>query len=298
MPFRTSRRAFAAALAASAATPAAQAATPRHLDLDTGWGNLEGYLKARSDIGGAVSMSWTSGVVWSMIPGRKAQALMLGHGVNVTRCLKDATGYVFLQRECLIWSDLASGTPLSTWFNPYTERTVEVFHIENDSVSSHYDAEGPKGPYRMRYMENTGDVTFYNDLFYATPSPLNVEDYPAYVASSVYEGAGLYHFHVKRADLDNPGVTAAPMTSSHTGIRQWLPWMEMGAWTGQLVLPSRGKKLANGAADLPRPLRTWMEKNLPRYLGAPTVEQKDERRSFYGEFRKHIDAKRAAAKQN
>jgi hypothetical protein len=69
----------------------------------------------------------------------------------------------------------------------------------------------------------------------------------------------------------------------------------MGAWAGYLVLPSRGKKLPNGAGDLPRVLRTWLETNAPRYLEAPTMAQKDERHNFYDEFQKYIDAKRAAS---
>ena len=281
-------------MAAFAPRPAA-AAAPRHLDLEIGPGNLEAYLKARSDISGKMSIQWTSGVIWSLVPGRKARALMIGHGVNTTRCIKDATGYAFLQRECLIWSDIKTGEPLTTWFNPFTEKTNEVFHIQNDSVSSHYDVDGPRGPYHTSYMEHSGDVTFYNDLLYSNPSVLTVDDYPAYSGSNLYEGAGLYNYHVKRADLDNPNITAAPMTYSHTGVRQWLPWMGMGGWEGQMVLPSRGKKLSK-VADIPPTIRNWLEKNAPRYLEAPELEQRAERRTFYGEFKKHIDAKRTAQK--
>ena len=69
--------------------------------------------------------------------------------------------------------------------------------------------------------------------------------------------------------------------------------MEMGGWEGGLVLPSRGKKLARGVADLPKPFLTWLEKNAPIYLTWPPLEQKNQVNTFYDEFRKHIEAKRA-----
>lgn len=298
----TSRRGAIGAVGALAAAnsvlaPPVQAkSTP--LDLSPGQGNLDGFLKTRSDIGGKPSVTYAYGTVVSKIPGRKSRVLMQTHAVNVTRCIKDATGYQFLQRECVIFCDVATGEPLKTWFNPYIDRECEVFHIQNTSVSSHYDAVGKNGPYKMDYLELAGDVTFYNDLFYSSPSPLNIEDYPTYAQSNVYEGAGLYHWHTTRKELDNADITSAETRTSHIGVRQWLPWMEMGAWEGELVLPSRGKKLRErGVADIPKPFLAWMEKNMPIYLEPPSLEQKEERRTFYGEFKKHIDDKRAAQKK-
>jgi hypothetical protein len=285
----TRRRVLSALSAMSLAAPAAAAA---RLDLDTPQGNLDGYLKARSDIGGALSVSWSSGYVYSFIPGRPAKTLLLGQGVKCTRCIKDAKGYEFLERECVIFCDPATGEPLKTWFNPFTERRVEVFHIKNRSAGGRLDLQGPKGPFHMTYMENTGDVTFYDDLFYASPSPLNVADYAPFAASNTYEGAGIYHFHARRADLDNPNLSSAPVTTSHTGIRQWMPWMEMGGWAGGLVLPSRGKKLPNGAKDIPRPFLAWLEKNAPEHLEAPTLAEKNSQKFFYEQFKTFIDAKR------
>jgi hypothetical protein len=288
----------AGALAAAGSVIGAAEAKTVALDLATAQGNLDGFLKTRSDIGGKPSLTYAYGTVVSKIPGRKSRVLMQTHAVNMTRCIKDATGYVFLQRECVIFCDAQTGVPLKTWFNPFIDRECEVFHIQNESVSSHYDVNGPRGPYHMDYMEIAGDVTFYNDLFYSSPSPLSIEDYPAYAQSNTYEGAGLYHWHTTRKELDNADITSADTRTSHIGVRQWLPWMEMGAWEGELVLPSRGKKLRErGAKDMPKDFLAWMEKNMPIYLESPPLEQKEELRTFYGEFKKHIDAKRAKQKK-
>jgi hypothetical protein len=269
----------------------------RHLDLETAWDNLTAYLKTRSDISGKPSLSWTSGHIYSHIAGQPARRLLLGQGVKCTRCVRIATGYEFLERECVIFSDPDTAEPLQTWRNPFTGHVVEVFHIRNLSAGNQLSAAGPDKSFHMPYMEHSGDVTFYDDLFYSKPSSLNVFGYSAYVGSNLYEGAGIYHFHARRADLDNPDLSAVPATTSHTGLRQWLPWMEMGAWSGALVLPSRGKKLPNGVADLPQPLRGWLEKNSPEFLEAPTLaDQANNQKRFYDQFRDHIDRKRAAGR--
>lgn len=293
------RRAALASLGVAAASVAAASGPARaavSIDLETPQGNLDGYLKVRSDIAGNEAMLWKKGYVHAMIPNRPGKRLMMFQGVNVTRCLKDDTGYVYLQRECLIWCDPATEAPIDTWDNPFTERTNEVFHLLNSAVNSHYDLEGPNGPFYRPYVEHSGDVSFYNDLLYLVPSVLTMEEYSPYSSSNVYQGAGLYHFHGKRADIDNPDLTSAPCIQTHTGVRQWLPWMEMGAWQGQLLLPARGKKLAKGAEELPQPLLGWMEKNAPEYLEAPSPDKPEARTSFYQEFKKHIDAKRDQAK--
>lgn len=263
------------------------------IDLDTPQGNLDGFLKVRSDIGGTTSVIWAEGAVYGHIPGRKAKHLLKTQGVNLTRCIKDSTGYTFLQRESVYFCDLETGLPVDTWFNPYTEREVPVFHFQNESVSSHYDVQGSKGPFNMSYVENTGDVTFFHDLFYFAPSPLTVEEYSPYVGSDIYDGAGIYNWHAKRADIDNPDLATVPTSISHTGVRQWMPWMEMGSWQGGMVLPSRGKKLLGGVEELPRPILSWLEKNAPIYLESPPVEQKDQKNTFYGEFKKYVESKRS-----
>ncbi len=279
---------------ALAAVPRGTRAAARHLDLDQPWDNLEGYLKARSDISGKQSVTWRTGWVHSFIPGRKSRLLLRVHNLKCTRCYRDATGYEFLERECLIFSDPETAQPLTTWYNPFTERTVEVFQLQNASAGGHLDADGPNGPFHMDYVEHTGDVTFYSDLLYASPSALNVEEYAPYAASNTYEGAGIYNYQAKRADLDNADLSSVAVTVSHTGVRQWLPWMEMGAWAGGVIVPSRGKKLSS-VEEIPQPFLAWLEKNAAQFLEAPTLDDKDKQKFYYQHFREHIDRQRSSS---
>ena len=290
------RRTALAGIAAAgvAASGPAQAQTAhRHLDLEDPQDNLDGYLKSRGDISGEVSVAWATGKVWSLISGRRSKLLLQSEAVNLTRSIKDDTGYTFLQRESMWWRDAETGEIIDTWYNPYIERTVETFHIQNASVSRHYDVHGPDGPFHFDYIEQGEDLCFYQDLMWFGESPLKMEEYPAYVGSDYYQGGGIYNSWVKRADIDNPDITKAPNVTTHTSVRQWLPWMEMGAWEGGLVISNHGKKIMGGVEDLPPKILAYVEKNAPDYLQPPDMSMKDEVRTFYGEFKKYVEAKRA-----
>ncbi len=110
---------------------------------------------------------------------------------------------------------------LETWMNPFTEREVPVFHIRNIHVNSRFDYEGESGPVLQPYIEHTGDVIFYWDLMFFGKSPLSIEEYPPYVGSPYYQGASVYDHHVKRADLENPDLGAAPASVSWVSNRFW-----------------------------------------------------------------------------
>ena len=91
----TSRRAALTGLGVTAAAAVAQSKPARAavpIDLDSPQGNLDGYLKARSDIAGNEAMLWKKGYVHAMMPGRPGKRLMMFQGINVTRCLKDDSG--------------------------------------------------------------------------------------------------------------------------------------------------------------------------------------------------------------
>ncbi len=266
-------------------------ANRRPLDLEDPRDNLDAYIKTRSDVSGADAPLWSTGQVWSYIPGQRSKLLFRTTGLAISRTVTDEAGYIWLNRECLYFQDPETGEVIDRWTNPFTEKEVQVFHIRNIHVNSRFDYEGGNGPGLKPYMEHMGDVTFYSDLMFFGPSPLSMEEYPAYVGSPYYQGASVYNHHVKRADLENLDLGAAPAIVSWISNRQWAPWMEMGSWAGGMVISTRGKKLAK-VTDLPEDILGYMEKNDPEYLRSPE-EVTGDTTSFYEEFRKYVDGKRA-----
>ncbi len=295
MSSNTTRRGFITSAVTGAAVLASPVQTSnarlgRRLDLEDTRDNLDAYIKTRSDVAGADAPLWTTGYIYSFIPGQRSKLLFKTTGLAISRTVKDDEGYAWLNRECLYFQDPESGEVLDSWFNPYLEREVEVFHIRNTSVNNRYEYEGENGPFHAPYVEHSGDVIFYSDLMFFGPSPLDVEEYPAYVGSPHYQGAAVYNHHAKRADLENPDLGAAPATLSWVSNRQWAPWMEMGSWAGGMIASTHGKKLVS-VKDLPRDMLDYMEANDPEYLRSP--EQVDmSRTSFYEEFKRHVENKR------
>lgn len=279
---------FGATLAAGASSSAE--GRTRKLDLDNPRDNLDAYIKTRSDVSGADAPLWSTGYIYSFIPGRKSEVLFQTEALITSRTVRDEEGYAWLNREALYFKDPKTGEVIDRWFNPFIEREVEVFHIRNSSVNNRYDYEGKNGPWHAPYTEHSGDVIFYSDLMFFGPSPLTPEEYPAYVGSDYYQGAAIYNHHVTRRDLENEDLAAAPATISWTSNRQWAPWMEMGAWAGGMIAVTRGKKLKR-VEDAPPALLAYMEKHDPDYLRAPrTVDLS--RTTFYDEFKKHVEARR------
>ncbi len=277
-----------AGAAAVSGTPSAAAA--RALDLEDPVDLLEAVVKVRNDISGEQAMTWSAGYVWSRIDGRESQILLRTEAITVTRALKRDWGYVWISKEALYFEDPDTEDVIESWRNPFLDRDVQVFQLRNDTVNYEYRYDAP-GAWAPRYVENSGDVLFYNDLFFMAPSPMSPADYPRYVGSDYYQGAGIYNFAVKRADLDDTAVTSAPSTSSWTSVRQWLPWMEMGSWAGGLVVTTRGKKLPNGAADLPPKFRRYLETSDPGFLEVSSEPVLGKNRFFYEQFKDYVDAR-------
>lgn len=290
-----SRRAAVTALAAGAAATSLKSASgaTQALDLDTPAGNLEGYIKARADTAGGEVIFWSQGMIHSHIPNRKPRALFGTEALTISRVERTDYGFAWYNREALFYTDAETGEVINDWHNPFIERSVPVFHLRNPYVNSPYRVEGERGPWHYDYHGNGEDVIFYRDLMFFGPNPMDREEYPAYVGSDFYQGAGLYNFACKRPDLDNPELTSIPCVSTWSSMRQWFPWMEMGQWEGGMVASTRGRKLMNGKSEIPAKFREYLEKNDPEYLKAPQ-QGVNERTSMLEEFKTYVDGKRDA----
>ncbi len=287
------RRAAVVALAGGAAATAAtqSKAATQPLDLNDPAGNLEGYIKARADTAGGEVIFWSRGMIHSHIPNRKPRALFGTEALTISRVERTDYGFAWYNREALFYTDAETGEVINEWYNPFIERTVPVFHLRNPYVNSPYRVQGENGPWHYNFYAIGDDVMFYRDLMFFGPNPMDREEYPAYVGSDFYQGAGLYNFACKKSDLDNPDLTSAPCISVWNSVRQWFPWMEMGQWEGGMVAATRGSKLMNGKADIRPQFREYLEKNDPDYLRAPQQDV-NARTTMLEEFKIHVDDKR------
>ncbi len=289
----TRRAAVVATLAAGAAVSASTAkAATAPLDLDDPAGNLEAYIKARADTAGSEVIFYSRGMIHSHIPNRKPRVLFGTEALTISRVERTDYGFAWMNREALFYTDAETGDVMNEWYNPFIERTVPVFHLRNPYVNSPYRIQGERGPWHYDYHATGDDVIFYRDLMFFGPNPMDREEYPNYVGSDFYQGAGLYNFACKRSDLDNPDMTSVPCISVWNSTRQWFPWMEMGQWEGGMIAATRGTKLIQGKAGIRPKFLEYLEKYEPDYLRAPDTDVTAST-SMLQEFKAYVDKKRA-----
>ncbi len=284
----------AAGLAAAGFVPAQVPDGHRDpLDLSGPADNLKALLKMRADLSGAQVTWWMSGSIHSFVPGERSRHLFGFEGFSSSRIEPFERGWRLYHRELAVFKDPDSGRILERWLNPFLGREVEVVPRLNDPVNVELPATPGAGPFAppFPYLENGDDVWFNMDLFFLRPSPITREEFPLNVQSDLYQGAELYIWHVRRSDLEDPGLSSAPATCGWTRLGQWEPFMEMGNRPGILVFHAAAKKLMNGAEGLPAAFRRWVEQNQPRFLTAPT-EFSTANESQWTLFKKLMESRR------
>ncbi len=259
------------------------------LDLGTPEGVLEAYVRANGDTTGKDRLTYAAATVYAFVPGEKGRALFKLEVVGASRYERVEGGYRRLHREVGYYTDLATGEVLQRWYNPFTEREVEVIPIRNDPVNREFVADPANGSTGIRYYEDRDWVIFYREIPLRYPNPLTRADYPRYSSGDFYEAMELFNTFVKRADLET-GATAVPSSGSWSRIGPWLPWMEMGNSQGWLVYHGRSATL-DSADDLPDALRRHVEFHDAKFLRAPE-EWGGRNETSWTVFKQVIDGRR------
>ncbi len=186
-------------------------------------------------------------------------------GFNIARFEKiNDTEYQMLSREITVYKDTFGN--ISNCFDNYRinvspAQFVPVAHIKNDPVNFIVG--------ESNYKELGELVAWDMDIFLAYPSPLPVDEYPAYSASNTYQSTELFDFYSHRADLEDPSQNSVPVHLTWVRYGQYLPWMQAGQKEGNLVYHAQGYKVLDGYEGLPEELKQWTEENAPEFKHAP-----------------------------
>lgn len=269
------------------------------LDLDDPETNFRAMLKLRADLSGKDCLFAFPGVAWAMVPQEKNQRCFKTFGIGAARIEEVPEGWRIYSREVLYYLDPDTGAILESWKNPFLGgREVEVVHVANDPVNGVFARQGNPAlapPYP--YVSAGDDVVFQWNFFIFKPAELTRSEYPLYSSGDKDQHAELWGIQGRKSEILDPRTTSASCVMSWSRVAGWLPFMEMGASPGTMVFHSHAMKLMNGADDLPRYIRDYTEKNHARYLEAPKEWAGPVMTSTFGEFRKRIDARRAAEKR-
>ena len=191
--------------------------------------------------------------------------LLAFEGFNIARFEKISdTEYQMLSREITIYKNLF-GHVVNCFdnfnINVDPPQYVPVVHVQNDPVN--FVLGG--GTYK-----EMGDLIAWDmDMFLSYPSPLPIEEYEKYSASNTYQSVELFDFYSQRSDLEDPSMNSVPVHLTWVRHGQYLPWMQAGQKSGQLIYHAQGYKVEGGFDGLPEDLKSWTEANAPEYKHAP-----------------------------
>jgi hypothetical protein len=241
---------------------------------------------------------WWQGSIYSRVPGEKDRLLFIYQGMNV-RAAKTVTepgrgyGYRQVSREILIYMDPQTRQVLRTWKNPWTGKDNEVIHVANDPVNSRpMFAQGPAGPMKFPafFKNGMGFLPMEIPLFYANPMG---GDYQQYVGND-YQAMEIFNFYFPEDQLLDADPEMGDVAVSWTRVSGWLPWMEMGSRTGQMIYNGIGRRL-DSWDELPEVLKAEIKASYPEYQAPPSVDDTRPNETSWTYFKKVIDKKRAAA---
>ena len=233
-------------------------------------------------------VSRITGTVYGVRDNEKVRPLFKMDGFSVVRTLRLPDGnWRRVLKEVVFYRDLETGKIMDSWKNPYTGETVKVVPIANDPYN--YDIRDTKPqppsygglnketrkpePFLLDWSNGPGDTLILEtgiDLFY--PAALQPTEWPRESAGSFNRVSEHFLFFVNRKDIENPKLTALPVTGSWSRITPWLPWMLMGQAPGFINYFASFGTVTDGIKGLPADLVEAARKIDPGFLTAPTED--------------------------
>jgi hypothetical protein len=280
--------ACAAAQAGSAVLSQAAAAVPpfrTRIAFDDPLWNRDTYARLDGEVDiSKQKVSRITGKVYGVRDNEKVRHLFDMDGFSVVRTIRTEDGnWRRLLKEVVFYRDAETGRIMETWDNPYTNETVKVVPIANDPFNYDIKDTQPEGPsygglnavkpeprpFLLNWTD-AGDKLILNtgiDLFY--PAAMQPEKWPRESAGSWNRVSEHFIFFLDKADIENPAITAIPVTGSWSRLTPWLPWMLMGQASGCINYFCHFATVKGGIADLPAELVAAARAIDPGYLEAP-----------------------------
>ena len=131
-------------MAAGMSGPPALAKSKWTLDLDSAEDNCKAMIKLQADLSGADSFGGFAGDVWAWVPNEGNFHVFNTYGIGASHVeyRPDERAWRFYHREALLYLDPRTNEILDSWYNPFTQRRVEVLHIINHHVNRYYEVGG------------------------------------------------------------------------------------------------------------------------------------------------------------
>ena len=268
----------------------------RDLDFGIPEDNLYAFAKLWSTLADEPILSSFHGRMFAVVDGRRTMPLFgyAGTGLFQSRLLDN--GHVRLRgKETGFFTELGSGRVLSTWENPFTGETVEVYDFLNDRIRGELTTEMPS--YRLGESQDEptllhegagrgadGAVPFLLpweifgdrvhlgwDYCHSYTNPVDKERWPRASTGPTINPSEHFYFTTSLRELEDRSNPSARYTAGFSRLSPWWPWMRMGESGVDGVLFGRmvSVKAAGRPEDVPRKIYEHVARHHPDYLEAP-----------------------------
>ncbi|MDH3977621.1 MAG: DUF1838 family protein, partial [Gammaproteobacteria bacterium] len=175
-------------------------------------------------------------------------------GTGVIFCKLDENGDLWVKsRETGYFTDLETGDILETWYNPFTEKTVEVYHFYNDLLVGKIGKQIPKFfygaagdvptlmnegtvfpdengeyPFLLPFDSYGDDMLMSWDYTHEYQNPVTPEGWPQSSTGERVSPSEHFTFNFSRRELEDRDIPASRFIAGFSRISQFWPFMEMG----------------------------------------------------------------------
>lgn len=210
----------------------------------------------------------------------------------------DEDGDLWLKsRETGYFTDLRSGEILETWYNPFIERTVPVYHFYNDVLvgkvgkeiprfffgvegdsptlmnegTAFPDADG-RYPFILPFESYGDDLLLSWDYTHEYTNPVTPAGWPRSSTGPRITPSEHFTFSFSRRELEDRSLPTMRFNAGFTRVSQCWPFMEMGGTPyADAVLFGRmfSHKGLPGTQEVPPKVLDYVEKHAPEFLTLP-----------------------------
>ncbi|MEZ5501080.1 MAG: DUF1838 family protein [Steroidobacteraceae bacterium] len=288
----------AIALGASAAAPMAQAKTVRRsIDYTDPADNLYAFGKIWAGYDEPV-IGCFHGLMYARFGDQRMIPVFGFAGTGVLLARQDGNGDLWLKsRETAYFTDLRTGDVLEHWYNPFTERTVEVYHFYNGALIGRIGKEIPRFfvggdsdsptlmnegtafpdaqgnfPFLLPFQFFGDDALLSWDYTHEYSNPVTVEGWPRSSTGPRVSPSEHFTFAVSRQALEDRDLPTVRSIAGFSRISQFWPFMEMGGTkfaNGALFGRMFSHKGLNGFGDVQPKVLAYVEKHAPEMLEIP-----------------------------
>lgn len=238
------------------------------------------------------------GLMYARIGDRRMVPVFGYTGTGVLLAKIDEHGDLWVKsRETGYFTDLETGDVLETWDNPFTGKTVEVYHFYNPKLVGKIGKEIPKFffgqegdaptlmnegtvfpdadgryPFLLPFQRYGDDMLLSWDYTHEYTNPVTPDGWPQSSTGPRISPSEHFTFQCSRQQLEDRDEPTVRMMAGFSRISQFWPFMQMGGTPyadGSLFGRCFSHKGLDGYGDVPPKVLAYIEKHAPEFLEIP-----------------------------